>query len=448
MYKFKNFLFGSLKYLLSISLFITTFNCVPKIYLDDPAITYKQNHSYDIDTFYVKKTKKGVSLKVKISDYIYQTKLSRWTVNPYGESRIENIILLSSKNAPKNIKTEMTMYNHEPEIGIVDKKGDKITTTFTNEDGFLELDVSGDPYYEITGILGYKRYVFNENYGGEISSDRRLFKEFAENMTGREIGRIYFTANNEKPFNPIIFNEETDSKYLRGYGKKLSFDYQGFRNLLGIYGKETQFAINERKKKQSEEENRRITEERRRENEIERERRRVEEENRRKAEAERKKAEEYSKLENIIESSIKSNLGSLSFSVLDYDNGLPIHNAEISITSDALGPWHILAQNGFLSEKLNWLNFSLPHQLIYPNSWDGEKWGNGSYCKTNYNHNCNFVVFKTAKHKISVKHPQYYEYIDEFTPNEDGLSQEIRMYELGTKIRINIFGGRGRRVRR
>ena len=177
------------------------------------------------------------------------------------------------------------------------------------------------------------------------------------------------------------------------------------------------------------------------------EKKKLEAKNRRKAEEERKKAEEYSRLEKIIESSIKNNLERLYFSVLDDKEGLPIHNATISITSDALSPWYILSQNGFPSERLSWLNFSLPYRLIYPSSWEKNNLGDVKTCETN-SFPCSFVVYKTAKHKISITRSGYHEFIDEFIPNEEGFQQEIRMAKRETEIKINLFGGKGKRVKR
>ncbi len=142
-----------------------------------------------------------------------------------------------------------------------------------------------------------------------------------------------------------------------------------------------------------------------------------------------------------LESSIKEEFGNLYISVVDYKSGMPIPDAQISITSDAPDPDKYLTWKGLSPKSLN---------LDYPNSWDGVNWNNGKYCKSsgNFDKLCNFFVLKSAKHKIAIKHNNYYESIDEFVPNIDGMKQEFRLYPIGIEVELNIFGGRGKRVRK
>jgi len=152
-----------------------------------------------------------------------------------------------------------------------------------------------------------------------------------------------------------------------------------------------------------------------------------------------KKEEEDRSARSLFESIILKNLSTLYIHVLDEDNGLPINGAEVSITSNAQNPIDQLIRNGFPQSKLK--DFSIPN---YPNSWDGKNRGNWVYCKI-YDRPCSFVTYQTAKHKVIVKHPDYYQVDGELTPIKDGLEYIVEMSKIGTKIKLDInpFGGKG-----
>lgn len=142
-----------------------------------------------------------------------------------------------------------------------------------------------------------------------------------------------------------------------------------------------------------------------------------------------------------LERLLNRDFGKLKIYVIDEDNGLIIPGAGISITSDAQNPTSLLIRKGFPKNRIE--EFYLPN---YPNSWDGKrKWGDGRYCKIN-NGPCLFQIYKPARHKIVVKHPDYYQVDAEVVPSRDGLEYIVEMSKIGTKVKLDLnpFGGKGK----
>lgn len=148
------------------------------------------------------------------------------------------------------------------------------------------------------------------------------------------------------------------------------------------------------------------------------------------------KANEKSAFKNLLESSFRN----LKIYINDADNGLPIKDVSVSITSDAKSPRDLLTDFGF--KNIETYVYSLPS---YPHSWSGRNWGSGHHCWSSLYNGCKFEVYTASNHKIIAKHPDYYQVYGIIKPYADGLEYIIEMSKIGTKIRLdtNPFGGKG-----